>query len=388
MARYAEKERANTSLLRYLNEQQAEISALSEQHKEMQGRREELQTLLGLVPSGYGGGLTPESLLAAASEEDVRCDRIEARLEGVTIHVHAASKALFREGRHPAASGLGSYSESKCTIKTLDRWLAALENKLFDVYAICQALCMPDGEGNAAMERPPLVLSDWCQRDRVQKVPKVTVPEIHDALCLQAAQQRRGGELEDDEEEIGDDAKKDHSPFQRTKVNKAQERQRIIEWARKRQPQAQPQVRQAVEIAAVSAGSGVGPAPVRTSASAPALRQLPAAESNGTSNVGVGGLSVANGGTLPVIGEGKAERAAAFTAQHGSAPPLPAAANAGPAGLKSSGCAQRLRASASASMPAPTSTVPKDLGTVIYLLGTQSNSMNARRFLDGRSCQS
>ena len=193
--------------------------------------------------------------------------------------------------------------------------------------------------------------------------------------------------FEDDEEEIGDDAKKDHSPFQRTKVNKAQERQRIIEWARKRQPQAQPQVRQAVEIAAVSAGSGVGPAPVRTSASAPALRQLPAAESNGTSNVGVGGLSVANGGTLPVIGEGKAERAAAFTAQHGSAPPLPA----GPAGLKSSGisgCAQRLRASASASMPAPTSTVPKDLGTVIYLLGTQSNSMNARRFLDGRSGQS
>jgi hypothetical protein len=117
------------------------------------------------------------------------------------------------------------------------------------------------------------------------------------------------------------------------------------------------------------------------------LRRLPAAESNGASNVGVGGLSVANGGTLPVIGEGKAERAAAFTAQHGSAPPLPA----GPAGLKSSGssgCAQRLRASASASMPAPTSTVPKDLGTVIYLLGTQSNSMNARRFLDGRSGQS
>ena len=43
LLRYAEKERANTSLLRYLNEQQAEIGSLTEIHKEMAAKREELQ---------------------------------------------------------------------------------------------------------------------------------------------------------------------------------------------------------------------------------------------------------------------------------------------------------------------------------------------------------
>ena len=409
LLRYAEKERANTSLLRYLNEQQAEIGSLTEQHKEMQSRREELQALLGLVPSGYGGGATPESLLAAATAEDNRSDSVEGLLDGCCGHVHVASKALFREGRHPAASGLGGSADTKCTIKTLERWLAALEKRLLDVYSACQALCAPDEDGRVAVERPPLVLSDWCQRDKVHKVPKVTVPEIHDALCLQAAQQRRGGELEDDEEEIGEEAKKDHSPFQRAKVNKAQERQRIIEWARKRQP-GQQQVKQAVE----SATSGGTAPPVRTSASAPSLRRgppaAPGAAANGApaTGAGMGGMA-ATCGTLPAIGEGsssgrrgdaKAERAAAYTAQHGAVPPPPppppaagpasggsAAALPGKGKNGGGGAAGRLRAAASASMPGlstPTSSVPKDLGTVIYLLGTQSNSMNARRFLDGR----
>ena len=55
----------------------------------------------------------------------------------------------------------------------------------------------------------PLVLSDWCAKDRVPKVAKVTVPEIHEALCQQAAQQRRGGELEDDDDEVGEEARKE-----------------------------------------------------------------------------------------------------------------------------------------------------------------------------------
>ena len=92
-----------------------------------------------------------------------------------------------------------------------------------------------------------------CARDRVPKVAKVTVPEIHEALCQQvratsylpisqeppqllvlrdgpslpiheqAAQQRRGGELEDDEEEVGEAERKEaeakKSPFERKKAN-------------------------------------------------------------------------------------------------------------------------------------------------------------------------
>ena len=38
-------------------------------------------------------------------------------------------------------------------------------------------------------------------------------------------------------------------------------------------------------------------------------------------------------------------------------------------------------AGASAPTINASASAPKDLGTVIYLLGTQSNSMNARRFL-------
>jgi len=382
--RYAKNERANTSLLRYLNEQQAEISSLTEQQKGMQGRREELQALLGIVPSGYGGGLTPESLLAAAAAEDARCNNVEALLEGCCGHVHTAYKALFRESSQMAANGPSGYAETKCTIKTLDRWLATLEKQLFDVYSTCQSLCQPDEEGHMAIERPPQVLSDWCQRDKVHKVPKVTVPEIHDALCLQAAQQRRGGELEDDEEELGDEAKKDHSPFQRTKVNKAQERQRIIEWARKRQPQVQPQVKQAVETATAAGSGPSGLAPVRTSASAPALRRhVPAGSSGGGAGSSNPSMS-ATSGTLPAIGE---SRAAACHSHHGTAqpPPAPPALAAATPAMKGS-AGGRLRAAASASMPSfnkarSDASVPKDLGTVIYLLGTQSNSMNARRFL-------
>ena len=91
----------------------------------------------------------------------------------------------------------------------------------------------------------PLVLTDWCASERRHKVAKVTVPEIHEALCQQAAQQRRGGELEDDDDEVGEAERKEaeakKSPFERKKVNKAQERQRIIDWARKRQPGAAAQ---------------------------------------------------------------------------------------------------------------------------------------------------
>ena len=73
-----------------------------------------------------------------------------------------------------------------------------------------------------------------------------------------------------------------------------------------------------------------------------------------------------------------------------SAASLANTVGAGPSGGQRSGkpkggAVGRLRAAAASSMPglAASSSAPKDLGTVIYLLGTQSNSMNARRFLEG-----
>ena len=63
-----------------------------------------------------------------------------------------------------------------------------------------------------------------------------TVPEIHEALLAQAAQQKKGGgDLDEDDEEEAERVKvSQKSPFVPVKVNKAKERQQIIEWARKR----------------------------------------------------------------------------------------------------------------------------------------------------------
>ena len=63
--------------------------------------------------------------------------------------------------------------------------------------------------------------------------------EIHDALLLQAAQQNsRKGDLDEDDEEEAERAREKESklsPFHRVKVDKAKERQQIVDWARKRQ---------------------------------------------------------------------------------------------------------------------------------------------------------
>ena len=190
----------------------------------VQARREEIQSLLGMVTSGSGSICAPETLLSAAADENARSDQVWALLENVCAHVHAASKSLAT-AEEPAGLPGSRHAldvDSKCTVKTVNKWLAELEERLYKMHSICQSLCRPGQDGHIAIERPPLILSDWCQRERIQKAPRATVPEIHEALCLQAQQQRRGGEFEDDDEDAGDDAKreaeKNRSPFQRKPV--------------------------------------------------------------------------------------------------------------------------------------------------------------------------
>jgi len=412
-ARYAEKERANTSLLRYLSEQQAEVSGLTEQLGTMQARREELHALLGLGPTNTG--VSCEELQAQAAEEELKCAGIEELLEDVCTRVTSSSRmltSLVTPEDDPSSRPASAPQplDTKCTVNTLEKWLADVESSLFDVYNVSTTLYGRLEGGEMSSAELPQVFQDWVSRDRGSKVPKVTVPEIHDALCLQAAQQRRGGELEEeDEENVGEDAKKEaernRSPFQRTKVNKAQERQRIIEWARKRQPGA-GKLGSNVAAQVKQAGDTSAAAPIRPSASAPTLRR------------NAGAPPAGSGCNLPAISEGSYGASGskpsgprpAFVAStgvlntglpaapaHGSSgslpPPPPAAGPPQPGrkpngGKSSSGPGARLRAATGASSSAPglsgaSASAPKDLGTVIYLLGTQSNSMNARRFLDG-----
>lgn len=435
-SRYAEKERANTSLLRYLNEQQAECHALEEQGRAIEERRAKIEAGLGVKAKGMGGGQTPEEIHAVAVEEDARSAQLEKILLEACPTVHASTRCLWRP-EDPSAPK--SVTEGTCTVQTLDKWLQTLERRLFNVYGLCQIACGKGSDGHTApLASPPLVLSDWCTRDKVAKVTKVTVPEIHEALCQQAAQQRRGGELEEEDEETGEAERKEaeakKSPFERKKVNKAQERQRIIDWARKRQPgqgKLPPQQVDKVHRAMEAAAAQTAPGAIRVSSSAPTLRPPaggPSVEARLNKRMEGGPGTQAAGGNsslsqsacaLPAINEGgaavsgggggggrsAAERAAAYTSQYGAgAPPAerhgPSGANtatlgpvaggggsgrraaAGGGASSSGGGATRLRQAASASMPGlSAAAAPKDLGTVIYLLGTQSNSMNARRFL-------
>ena len=458
-SRYAEKERANTSLLRYLNEQQAECHGLEERGRQIDERRGVLEAAKGVKLTGVGGGQTPEEIYAAASEEDGRSAHLEQILLDACPTVQAATRSLWRDsagvdsggGGAGGAAGLGqlvpkSVAEGTCTVPTLEKWLQTLERRLFKLYGLCQIACGQGSDGQSQpLASPPLVLSDWCTRDRVAKVTKVTVPEIHEALCQQAAQQRRGGELEEDDEETGEAERKEaeakKSPFERKKVNKAQERQRIIDWARKRQPgQAKmpPQQADKVHRAMEAAAAQTAPGGIRVSSSAPVLRpaangasvedrlnrRLEGGAGNAGGAGGAGSLSqsacalpaINESGSAVAGGGGAArtagDRAAAHTAQFGAlAPPSSGGGGAhGPSGANTatlgpvrtgagaggggggagagagggggrSGGGGRLRQAASASMPGLSAAPPKDLGTVIYLLGTQSNSMNARRFL-------
>jgi len=417
-ARYAEKERANTSLLRYLNEQQSEVATLSEQHRDMQARREELQQVMGVTPTSSGQSV--EELLASAQEEDARADQYEMLLEQVCERVDASLKLADLE---PKSEDYGSrpssrdktpqpIADTRVTVNTLERWLGALEASIYKVYHLSQTLTQKADQGEIATTSLPPTLKDWASKERTSKVPKVTVPEIHDALCLQAAQQRRGGELEEEEEEaVGEDAKREaernRSPFQRTKVNKAQERQRIIEWARKRQPGVNKLApTTVVAVRQVGESSTVPPAPIRSSASAPTLGRKVLPPPSSTGNL----PAISEKGTKPALvpppSHHPESSSAAITsspeayAQSASASSLPPPpSNAGPpmpigssrrsgpggVGKAASGPGARMRAAAGSSAPSisASASAPKDLGTVIYLLGTQSNSMNARRFLDG-----
>jgi hypothetical protein len=289
-------------------------------------------------------------------------------------------------------------SDTKCNLQSLDKWLQAVERQIFSMYEVVQAAVGADGVGAPVLANPPAVLADWIANERMNKVAKVTVPEIHEALCQQAAQQRRGGELEDEEEEVGEAERKEaeakKSPFERKKVNKAQERQRIIDWARKRQASVQASQAQQGPTAAAVAGNTV-----RMSASAPALRANNGGGGSGMPRAAPPPRREADSCALPAIGESAAHTAASHMGgTHGGGGRASSSADGlaegGAGGPSSSACCggapphgkqpkRTLKAAAqTASMPGlGSNSAPKDLGTVIYLLGTQSSSMNARRFL-------
>merc|ERR1719502_355497 len=77
--RFLEKERANTSLLRYLHEQQAEMMELDEMQKTMQQRRMDLQDVLR-TQEAQGDVNVGEQLRAMAANDESKAKEIDAQL--------------------------------------------------------------------------------------------------------------------------------------------------------------------------------------------------------------------------------------------------------------------------------------------------------------------
>ena len=430
--RFLEKERANTSLLRYLHEQQAEMTEIDDE----QGQHQQLQTTikgkLDAVASDGGAQDKLDAQGAGQEKDEARMVKVEATLESVGRIVHRTAGFLWFEGNAP-----GSIDETggDCNVGNLEEWMRIVESRILEMLQASRTLC------DRSDVEPPAVLREW-----VAPKPKKqlhSTGEIHEALLLQAQQQnsRKGDEDEDEEEaERAREKESKLSPFHRVKVDKAKERQQIVDWARKRQGQIRA-AQQGVEMtkAITAAASATLGGPAMAGSIATALR----------------GSTSAPSLPPPPPPDGKSVSAAAYSAQHASAPPqrgtadygraVRAAADLGAAeaealqqrveaaeaaagaagysgaeqfeeggvsvsaggrGGRPAGKQPRKREAGkqpprSSSMPwlgekgaSATSggggggsrsdanslgQTPKDLGTMIYLLGTQSNSMNARR---------
>merc|ERR1740133_899523 len=253
--RFLEKERANTSLLRYLHEQQAEMTEIDDEQGQHQQLQHTIKGKLDAVASDGGAQDKLDAQGAGQEKDEARMVKVEATLESVGRIVHRTAGFLWFEGNAP-----GSIDETggDCNVGNLEEWMRIVESRILEMLQASRTLC------DRSDVEPPAVLREW-----VAPKPKKqlhSTGEIHEALLLQAQQQnsRKGDEDEDEEEaERAREKESKLSPFHRVKVDKAKERQQIVDWARKRQGQiraAQQGVEMTKAITAAASSTLGGPA--------------------------------------------------------------------------------------------------------------------------------
>jgi len=271
------------------------------------------------------------------------------------------------------------------------------------------------------------VLAEWCAAR--PKRPHLPVPEIHAALAAQAEQRRmKNQDIDDDDDDEAERLREKESkitPFNKPKVDRERERKQIIEWARKRavvkispdctasSPTNQSKVHTKKQLGSSAAMAGSAAAALRNSASAPTLAvplKLPSPYTNGENasramparratpeyaksirtaamvepesdlaaenmpGAGMPKRQTSSGGgarTMPTNGRARDARGAHSKSMPKHSPSMPQLHS--PSGRSKSPYGAPGPANL-ASAPAP-----KDLGTMIYLLGPNSNSMDARR---------
>merc|ERR1740130_2151182 len=251
--RFLEKERANTSLLRYLHEQQAEMTEIDDEQGQHQQLQHTIKGKLEAVASDGGAQDKLDAQGAGQEKDEARMVKVEATLESVGRIVHRTAGFLWFEGNAP-----GSIDETggDCNVGNLEEWMRIVESRILEMLQASRTLC------DRSDVEPPAVLREW-----VAPKPKKqlhSTGEIHEALLLQAQQQKSRKEDEDEEEaERAREKESKLSPFHRVKVDKAKERQQIVDWARKRQGQiraAQQGVEMTKAITAAASSPLGGPA--------------------------------------------------------------------------------------------------------------------------------
>ncbi len=387
-SRFLEKERANTSLLSFLNEQSDAMSRLEEEQRSLAVKADELRHELDRAPerqrrrsstggraSAVYGGAGAEA--EADGEEGAEGSAVvEGLLDSVCAYVERIGKAMWRSGTGPAVL------DHECTLGTLEEWLRMLHARSLEMRQAAVVLA-PHAEPKAAS-----LLTRWCAAQPEVHHPPVEV--IHQSLVRQAV--RNGGDFDDEDDEVTSRLRardSRSSPFDRVKVDRSRERHHIVDWAKR----TRKATAERAALPSILGGSAATPSPsrragmMRASRSAPRLRQPELLDGGGS----LGKSPLAERSTVA------AREAASYTALHGSAPPERGTGEYGRASkslaLETSLSTPALRAggqggartrsspwskgSGPASRTPNIRSVSKDAGgTMIYLLGKQRSSLS------------
>lgn len=224
-SRFLEKERTNTSLLRFLHEQESELTSLRDELRTLQRAKAELHDLLASKAEDDGAAAVddPEALANASAERRMQ---VEALLDEATQYIQRIAKSMWKGGSVP------TQLSAESTIAHLESWMKLLDARVMQVRdSSLSLLAQVDSQLSP-------ILTEWCEA-QPEKF-HATVPEIHDTLVMQAThrRQRVGGDVDDEDEDEAERAREKQSkltPFSRVRIDPAKERQKITEWARKRQ---------------------------------------------------------------------------------------------------------------------------------------------------------
>lgn len=173
--RFLEKERSNTSLQRYLHEQQSELAALTGERRRLESSVRELHDTSEGLPADERDGESSEGVDSGQNHAG-RGARVEALLAEAGVCVERITQSMWKGGAPCDA-------DEACSTSSIEAWLQRLDVRVAEVRGSSAALVALAKEVNP-------VLVEWCGARQPKR--HVSTPDIHEALLLQAQRQEAG----------------------------------------------------------------------------------------------------------------------------------------------------------------------------------------------------